>query len=518
MRRSRVDVLLVLAMAWLFGACDSNSPHPPRAVPVGPKIDGVIFPDLAPVDPGVIKIGAAITGSRPYRPPRVAAEGLAYALDSCELRAPHQWVVRGHVGLPRGQKSVTATLTLGSSQGDLGYSGWVHHVTFLRGGPFAVAADLSATNSGSRGSEDDSISSCDIHVDDASVPIARATTQKFVGVPGRATTKPYIYTAPADSIQALGIGAPLAHSEDPRTISLYTVWSGDTADLAAAFVPQLRGERVALVRLRTSKDSPCTQIEVEVGATNQQSRQITVTTALDCDAPNDLEPLNVSAETVKGAPGFVWAHGRYSGPPPVAVRIIGAMEVRVSANLNAPRSLVAAVASSLVRRRNLARPSAPRPTRQKTIGAALEQFVAKHPGLTELARFRYRHGWMIFFESATSSEPGMTWEYPLVNAQRVHSGWRVDGGRGDSGTGPRCFYGPSASTAAPTGDAFAYAIAGQPSWGIEALIDGVWRHVPTKHGVAFVDLTARNNDVLPGRLRPVDAGGHVPACFAAENG
>jgi len=42
--------------------------------------------------------------------------------------------------------------------------------------------------------------------------------------------------------------------------------------------------------------------------------------------------------------------------------------------------------------------------------------------------------------------------------------------------------------------------------------------VPTKHGVAFVDLTARDHDVLPGRLRPVDESGHVPACFAAENG
>src|SRR5207245_3919983 len=130
----------------------------------------------------------------------------------------------------------------------------------------------------------DSISSCDIQVDDASLPIARATTQKYVGVQGRATTTPYVYTAPADSIQALGIGAPLARSEDPRTISLYTVWSGETADLADAFVPQLPGERVALDRLRTSKDSPCTYIGVEVGATNQQTRHVTVTTALDCDA------------------------------------------------------------------------------------------------------------------------------------------------------------------------------------------------------------------------------------------
>jgi len=176
------------------------------------------------------------------------------------------------------------------------------------------------------------------------------------------------------------------------------------------------------------------------------------------------------------------------------------------------------VASSLVQRRNLARPHSPRPKRPTTIRAALGQFVAKHPGVTELARFPYRHGWMIFFETSTPSEPGMTWEYPLVNAQHVRSGWWVDGGGGDAGEGPRCFEGPSASTAPPTGDAFAYAIAGRPSWGIEALVDGVWRDVPTKHGIAFVDLTARNHAVLPGRLRPVDASGHVPACFAAENG
>jgi hypothetical protein len=486
-------------------------------VPVGPKLDGVVFPDLAPVDPGVMKIGAAVTGRRPYRPPRVAAEGLAYALDSCELRAPHQWVVRGHVGLPRGQKRVTATLVLGSSRGDLGYSGWVHHVTFVRSGRFAVAADLSATNSETRDRYDDSISSCEIQVDDASVQIARATTKKWGGVHGRATTKPYVFTAPADSIQALGIGAPLAHSEDPRTISLYAVWSGDTADLADAFVPQLPGERVALVRLRTAKDSPCTQIDVEVGGTNQPSRQVTVTTALDCDAPNDLEPLDVSAERVQGAAGFVWARGRYPDAPPVAVRSIGAVEVRVGANLSAPPSRVARVASSLVQRRNLARPRSPKPTRPKTIGAALAQLVAKHPGLTELARFPYRHGWMIFYENATPSEPGMTWEYSLAYAQRVHTGWWVDGGHGGTGgQGPRCFNGPSVSTAPPTGDAYAYAIAGRPSWGIEALVDGVWRAVPTKHGVAFVDLTARDHDVLPGRLRPVDEGGHVPACFAAE--
>src|SRR5438445_2085489 len=156
---SKYALVVVLAIACLFGACDSNS-HPPHGVAVRPKLEGVTFPDLAPVAPGVMKVGAAVTGGRPYRPPRVAAEGLAYALDSCELRAPHQWVVRGHVGMPRGQKNVTATLALGSSNGDMSYLVWIHHVTFVRSGRFAVATDLAATNS-ELARIGDSISSCD---------------------------------------------------------------------------------------------------------------------------------------------------------------------------------------------------------------------------------------------------------------------------------------------------------------------------------------------------------------------
>src|SRR4029079_5997756 len=108
----------------------------------------------------------------------------------------------------------------------------------------------------------------------------------------------------------------------PRTVSLYTIWSGQTSGLDRAYVPEISGERPAVASLRASKKSPCTAIDLSV-------REIAVTTARDCEAPGEGVDLELTTLAVRGARGFVWARRRYASEIDAAVRRSGSIEVIV---------------------------------------------------------------------------------------------------------------------------------------------------------------------------------------------
>jgi hypothetical protein len=198
----------------------------------------------------------------------------------------------------------------------------------------------------------------------------------------------------------------------------------------------------------------------------------------------------------------------------MARRTGGPYEVWVQGGRGVALERVARIAATLTTRRNLATTGHPPPARPPTLDAVIAGYLAEHKGQHERARFHYRDGWMIFFDFV---QRGGQWNYRMVRAGEIAGGWWIDASNaGGGGTKQRCFEGPGVSTSAD-GDRFAWAITGDPRWTIEGLFDGRWRTVPTVNGVLFVDGTVPDPTRFPGKPRPIDASGQVPACFLAEH-
>lgn len=509
----RLVAVAVLASAVASGcAWGAEQPEPSS---IGPSIPGVRFPELPPVDAGVLHIGPP--ASADSRGEDLTAEdGLRYELDSCTLRAPAQWVMQGHVELPEDAENVDAVVSLSLDRGDQGYGIWMHHVTFRESGDFAVAAE-NTSSSGVGGilpSEDDA-DACSMSLWGASAPIAADAVDDVHLVRPTVASDPFVYEAPSDSVQALGIGAPLADHTDPRTVSLYTVWSSRTAEVADVWVPNLPGEFPALSGLKSSEESPCAAMWVELYDA-EVSQRVAVTTSERCDAPGELEELSVTGESVDGAPGFVWARGNYPGGERVAVREDGVVQIRVTGDVATPRGRIARVAASLEQRRNLARPETI-PARPATLDAAIAALLAEHDGTSERARFRYHSGWMIVIEGHLESDVATAWEYTFVRAVEVTTGRWIERDGGGGGSEQRCLVGPTGVGGGTGGDAYSFAITGDADWGIEGYVAGEWRVLPSTNGVLFSDRTVADPTPMPIELCPIDADGRVLDCYRLDH-
>jgi hypothetical protein len=483
----------------------------PTATPSRARVGAIRFPTPTTVDPGVMTVGPVPTARAGGEFARTTSGGLRLTLDRCELRAPGDWMVSGRVVVPEGKHDVTATLDLGFAHGDLVRSTWAHRVTFSRSGPFAVAVTGPAPSDGDpRRSTDDEVSDCEAEILKASVPVA---TQLAYLAPSTSRA-PFVYTAPTGSIQALGIGAPLGKPLDPRTISLYTVWSGARSPITNVYVPVVAGERPALVDMG-STDSPCSKITVAIGhGDDNPAAAVTVTTRLNCGAPaDDDQSVAETHQAVPGAFGFMWGRPAYPDDPDVAIRSVGDIDIWVQGGAAVSPTAVARVAATLTTASNAALATGPVPQRPSTLDRAVTSYFRAHPGLTERARFPYRGGWAIVVEDGSGSGPGTAWNYRLLRAGHIHTGWWIENSLGGGGGQQRCFTGPELSTGNDGQDRFAFAMTGNPHWTIQGLVDGAWRTIPTTNGVAFEDGTVPHPTALPGRLRPVDAAGHVPACF-----
>ena len=345
-----------------LAACHGDSGATERSS-TAPSVPEVEFP-VPTLDPGVMKVGAATrtsTGS-PVGP--LDPSGLRVQLDRCMLRGPGERVVNGRVVLPKGAHDVAATLELALDYGvgaGVDERSWRHRVTFSGSGSFAVV--LPAIPIGSyeqvpglvdpRTPYDDAARGCVATVLSASVPVA---TQR-VRIEASIAREPFVYSAPADSIQALGIGAPLRDKQDARTISLYTVWTDRRTAIPKAWVPVVAGQRPALLSIAPSHPW-CTTIRIGIGNFGdvrefpEDPGWITVTTRLNCGAPDD-GTLFDTHEPVEGATGFTWAQ-TFNGLPDVARRTIGPYEVWVTGGSAITRERLAA------RRRHSDDPPQPR--------------------------------------------------------------------------------------------------------------------------------------------------------------
>lgn len=184
--------------------------------------------------------------------------GVRLSLDRCELRAPGQWVVDGRVILPAEAHEVHATLAFSFGNGDVSQASWTDRVTFTDSGRFAVAITSPTVNRNEPA--DDGFSDCNALIWSATVPVA---TPGSSAKPS-ATPTPYTYSAPRDSIQALGIGARLDRPEDPRTVSLYSAWAGVRSSIKTVYVPHLAGFRPTFAFVQVLQSS-CEQIDMRIG-------------------------------------------------------------------------------------------------------------------------------------------------------------------------------------------------------------------------------------------------------------
>jgi hypothetical protein len=261
-------------------------------------------------------------------------------------------VVQGRIVVPNGKHKVSATLGFGFTHGDVGQQTWGRRVTFAGSGEFAlVLPGQEVRGTVPRAPYDDAASSCDLNFLASSLPIASPIA--FAKPTGART--PFTYSAPADSIQAFGIGAPLGKPTDARTISLYTVWSGRKSAITKAWVPVVAGQQPALQGIKSAQGS-CTMITIGIGPDDgEAANQVTVTTRMNCgDLGDDQRPVVDKHEPVAGAPGFAWGRPSYPDDPDIARKTFGAYDVWVQGGANVARDRVAHIAAALTTRRNLA--------------------------------------------------------------------------------------------------------------------------------------------------------------------
>ena len=501
--------VVAIACAAGLSACD-HARHAPKPLAVStPVAPGTAF--VAPVvASGAVRVE---TGDAPQvRSPqmRFADDGLHVELDRCELRAPGLFVVTGTVTLPRGAHDVPGALSFGIRHGDVGNGFWGRRVTFLRSGAFAVVAQATFR---SRTTDDrfprtptDDEGPCFADATSTAVAVDRSALNATVTVTGGR----FDYRAPAGSIQALAVAAPLAQPEDPRTISAYTVWAGARVPITTVWVPALPGEPPALLKVQPASPH-CAQITVGAGIRSTVSARIEVVTRRDCGEPRDQQGYTDTRTPVPGAAGFTWLRTSVPGSPIVAARSDGDVDVWVE---GATRADVARAAGTLATRRNLAVTPAPA-ARPATLDAALRQYLAATPGWSERARFHYRGHWMVVAAEGEHGGSETPWNYALLEMGTIADGWWLERATSGGGAGG-CFSGPQLS-AAQSGDEYAWSVARDPEWSIQGFVDGRWQTVASTRGVTFVDSTDPNHPQYAGRQRPLDASGHVPACFAAEN-
>jgi hypothetical protein len=194
-------------------------------------------------------------------------------------------------------------------------------------------------------------------------------------------------------------------------------------------------------------------------------------------------------------------------------------ETWVQGGSSVARATVARIAATLTTKTNVARPTAPLPNRPARLDIAVTLYLRRHPGMTARAHFAYRGGVMVFIENGAYTGSNRAWNYRLLRAGPSVSDfrwWMQDNGGGGGGQ-DRCFTGPTLATGEAGLDRYAFAMAGDPRWTIQGFVDGRWRTVPTSNGVLFEDGTVAHPVAFPGRVRPVDTTGHVPACYLAEH-
>lgn len=210
---------------------------------------------------------------------------------------------------------------------------------------------------------------------------------------------------------------------------------------------------------------------------------------------------------------------------------LGAATVTVVALIGAAL-LIAGVSTHHHGRAGVAGPStttgAQGPPSWPSAQAAIDAYLRQYPLVRERARIKFdANNWILIAEGVPGFDRASVWTVGAIDFQRDTSGWTQPGTVG-AGMLDRCFdpLGGGGIPAAPWHAVekpgwphvdYVYSVTADPSWHIQAFLNGRWTVLPTTRGVYFKAHPSPPLLPTPGppiKVRPVTADGRVPACFA----
>lgn len=478
---------------------------------VPPVADLVAFPELHPVDPGVLSDVVFITSDEQYSDlfDSLAVEasaapgaGTALELSECRLRAPGRWVYRGTATLPEGVESARVGVYLNETRGDLG-TGFPLVATVTGPGDFAIAVDRTTLGDPDRPFTmfDDSFGSCSLTIaraDGAAVPSASGALE-----PTRVET-PLRWTAPADSIQALGMGAVLGDRTDWRLSWAYSTYLGERLPFATLWLPPEGG--YSLSRWNVDEETACRFLVVE-----SDTEQIVFST--DCDWGLDLasgERTALAGWVIASEPG---------GRPGIATERDGVIiQLQPAGSAEVDIAALVDIAATLTPFRNVGySPEAPPLGASEDLEAAVAA-VLDAGGWTERGRFRLGDGWIVVATRIGESDEGEAAGriYAVVGefrARRIGSGEWVVTDNGGGGGSDFCL------RAWGSGDpeaSYFVAFTAEPDWTIQVRRDGTWQDLPAVDGF-YARVGGPDEVEFETPLRALDGDGRVVRCSTEGN-
>lgn len=476
------------------------SPHPEFTPPTVPAFD-----------PGVAT-SAMVIHLREMDDFESAQQGLTPAdfegpdtigleLESCEVVAPGQWMLDGSIGLT-GESTVLFNLRFvlrpaGMSDGYF----WNDapetrpiRVTFSESGRFRIHANLLDPESEWFSAIDSAFppeALCEVSVLAASVPTGRSAQSAPVGHASEFPT----WTAPADSIQALGIGAQHREFSDPRNSWARMVWHHRYPAAEVVWIPI-----APLLDLNSfGSTGACENVQLSGGGVWVEMSRYCSLEWVDRRGT----PPEGSLPDVDGFERVMW----HSTPALLTER--DGWTIAIGSEPTAPpdRDSIADVAGSLTRFRNLFPATTDVPGADSALDNAIltkmQAEGAVERGRRQLAENRYA----VVALGRMDSDRGKTVPAILHYTAELRGDlWVVEGGGGGSGG---CLFGGG------TGGPSAY-VTYDPSWVIQqntpewARQPGTpagWVTLETVNGVVWFD-----DDLPHAHFRALDAEGKVVAC------
>lgn len=487
--------MLVVLVAAACGA-----PAPVELAPTVPPATAVTSttpppefepPRLDTFDPGVavsVVVPAAgqpweeVTAGLDVASPSGAVE---VQLDSCTEVGPQQWRVEGSAVTPT--EAATALFQFESVDWDVVESIPVE-VEFSGTGDFSFVADFltrSATDDHfywpAPGYHPDE-NGCVINLSHGSDGVKRGSWT----LPAERSSQPITWRAPDDSIQGVGLGVSMADRDDPKLSWMALAWLGGGPGLDTLWVPT---DPLLSVR-EMSRSGACESVML-----GDEQESIVVQLLRRCDMTIWVGDDLPDGSALPEVDGFEWA--MWAEAPALLTRRDG-WTIAVHSGIEPDADAIRQVAESLVPMRNFVAKDPTVPGVGPDSDRVIEEMLELE-GLTERGR-RQIHPALL---AVLATDAGnMVHNFEVAWRDDV---WVADH-FGYSGGGDLCLSGGGTNHEATPDGLYAYLLAAEQEWTIQAQIDGEWQTLPSQDGVAWVD------DLAPVPYRALDVSGDPVYC------
>ncbi len=444
-------------------------------------------PDIGEFDPGVassVEVPAVVDWDEITAGLQEAHSGsselVAVAPESCVEVGPDQWRVDGSVTVPTGVESPTVLFQFVMQNDDVIESIPVL-VEFSESGRFTFVADFLTRSL----REDEfwwptygyspGVEGCLIEVAYGSA----ATESGSWTIDAQRSSEPISWTAPPDSIQALGLGASMIDPDDPRTSWMTMAWLDIGPTLETVWVPT--DPLLPLVRMSLS--GACDSMTLGGNGTSAAVVEL----FHRCDLTYLVVGDPPAGSGVPDIDGFEYA--TWIDLPALYTKRDGWNIVIHPDSLDADWSAISDVARSLTSFTNLRVSDRDVPGVGETVSEAISEIIERD-GLTERSRRQVTPELVTVV--ATGEDLGqyvgdIPGTYVATFDVNLRDGAWVAGDPGLSGGGDLCLTGfGSSHPSAP--DTYSAALVGaEPTWTIqEAAGDGGWLSLDTVDGVAWM--------------------------------